>query len=499
VDNTTAYQNFVPGNPTYTATNDAVVSTSVYLYTDNGNIPELSYNSGFEGEACGGETISGSMSQWGTQTCAQDGDSWQQILQIYYGFRLTCAPGRLMVSAVDTGINNATHTTVSVFSVASDGDVYQTYLTGGSGKGWQSYNMTAAGVAPVAQAIGAATIDTGADNATHPTLSVFILGANGDVYQTFLTAGSGKGWQEYNLTGAGKAPVAQQIGAATVDTGADNATHPTVSVFIVGTNNDVYQTFLTGGGGKGWQEYNMTAAGVAPVAGSIGAATVDTGVNNATHPTVSVFSVATNADVYQTYLTGGSGKGWQEYNMTKAGVAPPASQVGAATIDTGADNATHPTLSVFSVGTNADVYQTFLTAGSGKGWQEYNLTGAGKAPPAYQVGAATVDTGVNNPAHPTVSVFSVATSNDVYQTYLTGGSGKGWQDYDMTTAGVAPPASQAATASLDTGADNPTEPTLSLYTASTGGDVNQTFLTAGSGKGWQDYDMTTAGLAPTVP
>jgi hypothetical protein len=98
VDDSTAYQNFVPSAPTYTSTDDAVTSTATIAFTKNGAVPETSFCSNFvtgcgadsPGDTCGEDANGTSMSQIGSVACANGGKTWQQILGIYYsGFSLT--------------------------------------------------------------------------------------------------------------------------------------------------------------------------------------------------------------------------------------------------------------------------------------------------------------------------------------------------------------------------------------------------------------------------
>jgi Carboxypeptidase regulatory-like domain/Stage II sporulation protein len=92
VDDSTAYQYFNPSLPTYSNTNNAVTSTATTVFSHGGTITETSYCSNF-GTGCGadtppdtcGEYANGtSMSQIGSDSCADDGDTWQQILSTYY-------------------------------------------------------------------------------------------------------------------------------------------------------------------------------------------------------------------------------------------------------------------------------------------------------------------------------------------------------------------------------------------------------------------------------
>jgi hypothetical protein len=133
VDDSTDYQNFDPFAPTYSSTNDAVNTTSDYLYTNNSKIPETEYNSGYQGEACGNETVSGSMSQWGTQACASDGDSWKEILSIYYGYTLTRQGGQATGLPGSPALYDPASGNLEVYGVGSDNTLQEFYWNASSG------------------------------------------------------------------------------------------------------------------------------------------------------------------------------------------------------------------------------------------------------------------------------------------------------------------------------------------------------------------------------
>jgi hypothetical protein len=87
VDDTTDYQVFDPNAPTYPSTDAAVDQTWNYSVLQNGQIMETQYRdtlTGDDNESCGAGANGWDMSQWGSEWCAQDGDTWQQILQAYY-------------------------------------------------------------------------------------------------------------------------------------------------------------------------------------------------------------------------------------------------------------------------------------------------------------------------------------------------------------------------------------------------------------------------------
>ncbi|HEY3867943.1 MAG TPA: glycoside hydrolase family 76 protein [Actinocrinis sp.] len=384
-------------------------------------------------------------------------------------------------AAVDTGINASGKATLSDFSLGANGHVYQSYLNAGGS--WHEWDMTAGGAAPSAAGVGPAIVDSGITAAGASTLSLFTLGDNDHVYQTHLTPGGG--WIETDLTASGAAPTASSVGPAIIDSGINTAGVTTLSLFTVGTNDHVYQSHISAGGS--WQLWDMTVGGVAPTATSVGAATADTGVN-ASGATLSVFSVGANRDVYQSYLNAGGS--WHEWDMTASGAAPSASSVGGAAVDTGVNVAGKSSLSVFTLGTNGHVYQALLTAGGG--WSTVDLTAAGVAPTATDVAGVIIDTGVDAPGT-TLSVFAVGTNGHVYQAHRAGGGS--WAGWDMTGGNVAPTATSIGSTTLDTGVNQPGQ-TLSVFTVAAGADVYQSHLTEGGS--WGDWDMTAGGIAPAV-
>ena len=355
------------------------------------------------------------------QSYLNAGGSWQQWDMTAAGE----APSAAGVgpAIVDTGVTAAGASTLSLFTLGDNDHVYQTRLTPGGG--WIETDLTAAGASPTASSLGPAILDTGVDSAGVTTLSLFTVGTNDHVYQSHLSTGGA--WQDWDMTAGGIAPVATGVGAASVDTGVD-ASGATLSVFSVGANRDVYQSYLNAGGT--WHEWDMTAGGAAPPASSVGGASVDTGVNAAGKSSVSVFTLGTNGHVYQSLLTAGSG--WSSADLTAAGTAPTAGSLGPAILDTGV-NAPGTTLSVFAVGTNGHLYQSHRAGGAA--WVAWDMTAGNAAPTASSIGSATLDTGVDATGQ-TLSVFTAGTNADVYQSHLTAGGA--WQDWDMTAGGIAP-------------------------------------------------------------
>jgi Stage II sporulation protein len=186
VDDSTNYQDFDPFAPTYSSTNTAVTATAPYLYRRGSAIPETAYNSGFQGEACGGETVPGSLSQWGTQSCAMNGDSWQKILSIYYGFTLSL-PGSDAPAAV---VYNPASGNLEVYATGTDASLEERYWN--SAHGWSGW-----------QHLGGAI--TGSPSAVYNTasgnLEVYATATNGSLQEIYWNRSTGwSRWQ--NLGGA---------------------------------------------------------------------------------------------------------------------------------------------------------------------------------------------------------------------------------------------------------------------------------------------------------
>jgi stage II sporulation SpoD-like protein len=88
VDDSTNFMRYIPGQ-SYPATNTAITDTWNDVMTQGGSIFESSFQetlTGSTAEACGAglSNFPNTMSQYGSQTCALDGDSWQTIVSTYY-------------------------------------------------------------------------------------------------------------------------------------------------------------------------------------------------------------------------------------------------------------------------------------------------------------------------------------------------------------------------------------------------------------------------------
>ncbi|MGI8867394.1 MAG: SpoIID/LytB domain-containing protein, partial [Mycobacteriales bacterium] len=139
VNDTTDFQVYRPGS-SYPSTDTAVDSTWAVVAHMNGALFDAEYraNLGSSGNDTCGEAIAAypdRLSQWGSQACAQDGQTYQQILRLYYpGIELIATPGLAQnggpqVALARTGRRD-------VFAVNSAGHLMQRITQAGSGGTW---------------------------------------------------------------------------------------------------------------------------------------------------------------------------------------------------------------------------------------------------------------------------------------------------------------------------------------------------------------------------
>ena len=149
VDDSIDYQRYIPGQSA-ASTDAAVAATWDTVMTESGAVFQASFQATLTGstsEACGAglSNYPGTLSQWGSQNCAADGDSWQTILGVYYpGVSLSMPSGSAVSSPV---AENAAGTDV-VF-LDSTGAVVNDYYASGAWTGPAAIGGTARSDSPV--------------------------------------------------------------------------------------------------------------------------------------------------------------------------------------------------------------------------------------------------------------------------------------------------------------------------------------------------------------
>jgi hypothetical protein len=280
VDDSTGYQDFDPWAPTYDSTNTAVNDTGYYLYTHGSSIPETSYNSGSESDACGqddGVSGTGVMSQWGTQACAQAGDTWQQILSTYYGLDLSVYGSRTPAVATDKFGN------VFAFWENQNAELEEAYYSAASNS-WNGPIEVDGGIGPLASSPAVATGPQSSGGYAYQY--VFWRGANGDLKEA-LWNGS---WQGPNDLGDGPLSSAPTAG---VD-GSGNE-----YVFWKTSTGNLEETAWNG---SSWSSQHPVNGGMGPLGSAPAVAVAANGDQY-------VFWGGTNGDLYEAFWNGSSWTG----------------------------------------------------------------------------------------------------------------------------------------------------------------------------------------------
>jgi hypothetical protein len=389
VDDSTSYQNFLPSNPTYAATNTAVTSTAPYLYTHNSKIPELGYNSGYQGEKCGGETVPGSMSQWGTQACALAGDDWQKILSIYYGFTLQGPPGPAGVPS-GPAVYNPLSGTLEVYGTGQDSDLEEYFWA--PRQGWQRLELSGApsGVAGRPSAV----YDPLGNN-----LEVYARGTDGALEEYYYAPG--KGWRSQQLPAPGPGTL----------TGSPSAVYDPV-----GKNLEVYATASDGNlaefywsPSRGWRSQELS-----------GAPSALTGSPSAMYDPLS--------KVLEVYGTGQDGK-LEEYFWTPANGWQTTEQAlpGTASL-TGSPSAVYDpagkNLEVYATASDGNLAEFYYAPG--KGWRNQELSGA----PSALTGSPSA---AYDPLSKTLEVYGTGQDAKLEEYFWT--PANGWQTTDPPSSG----------------------------------------------------------------
>lgn len=181
VGDTVNYQVYKPGT-NYPATDAAVDDTWSVVAHMNGSVFDAEYRAYLvqTQEACGAGTAQqpGKLSQWGSQACAADGETYRQILSLYY-------PGVDLVSSSPVVARGGSQVSVTrpggrrdLFAVDLTGHLEQRIYANGAWGSW----------ADLGGSLSSSPVVTFHDN----RLDVFAIGTDGSVQQRSQT-GTG-GW-----------------------------------------------------------------------------------------------------------------------------------------------------------------------------------------------------------------------------------------------------------------------------------------------------------------
>ena len=300
--------------------------------------------------------------------------------------------------------------------------------------------------------------------------------SNGHLQTTYLEVLNGP-WTTADLT-------AQTPGAPTAQPGTSPASilhDGEVSVFTVGTGHDIWETYLPTIDGT-WSARDITALSDGPETTSTVTAVFHQGV-------LTVFAAGDPLRHLFKLRLPSLGGAWSAQDLTAGAPETPPVAPGTAPAALFHNGYT----SVYTVDeTSLDLQTTYLSSLSGD-WATENLSADYKTPPTTETPVPLLHPGTDGQLD-RLSVFTVNQfDNDLQDTYLVA-EGDPWTTQDMHALASVPPATVNAspTATWSVAADGVTY----VFTEDPStGDLMVTWLTA-QGADWQKMDLTAAEVAP---
>ena len=382
----------------------------------------------------------------------------------------------------------------SVFTVdASDNHLQETYLPAIGGP-WHTQDLSATGTnlpgTPPTKVTPTAVVHfagaTGASAACGYTSVYTIDASNGHLQETYLPLLGGP-WSTQDLTAQTPAPAAQP-GTSPVSIVHDGY----VSVFTVGTDHDIWETYLSNIGNLTWGAHDLTAIAQPP-----GPQTTSTVTAVVHQGYLSVYAAGDPLrHLWELYLPA-IGDNWHSQDLSATGTDLPATPPVAPGTSPVALYHTGYT-SVFTVDQGTmDLRETYLS-NLGNTWATHDLSATGGTLPGTPQTTETPMVVVHPDTSGALTWTSVFTvnhlDNDLQETYLPA-IGDDWTTQDLTFMTKGPPvmvnASPTATWSV---ANNGYTYVFSLDPDT--GHLVVSYLTA-TGATWQTEDLTAAGQAPT--
>jgi hypothetical protein len=282
--------------------------------------------------------------------------------------------------------------------IGTDKHVHELYITAGAA--WVDNDLTEKAGAVPPKATSALDGYRLSDDSQH----VFFIGTDNHVYELYITAGAG--WIYNDLTALARAVPPNPTSALDGFRLSDDSKH----VFFIGTDNHVHELQIARGGR--WVDNDLTtlAGAVPPNANSAldGFRLSD----DSEH----VNFIGTDSHVHELTHTGA---GWVDNDLTTlagAVLPTPASALDGFRLS---DDSEH----VFFIGTDSHVHELTHT---GAGWVDNNLTTLASAVPPIPTTALDGYRLSNDSKH----VNFIGTDNHVHELYFTAAAG--WVDNDLT-------------------------------------------------------------------
>ena len=342
--------------------------------------------------------------------------------------------------------------------IGTDKHVHELYITAGAA--WVDNDLTEeAGAVPPITTPATSALDGYrlSDDSQH----VFFIGTDNHVYELYITAGAG--WIYNDLTALARAVPPNPTTALDGYRLSDDSKH----VFFIGTDGHVHELQIARGGR--WVDNDLTTlAGAGAVPPSAGSALDGFRLSDDSEH---VNFIGTDGHVHELTHTGA---GWVDNDLTTlagAGAVPPTPNSALDGFRL-SDDSEH----VIFIGTDSHVHELTHTGAS---WVDNNLTtlaGAGAVPPTLN--SALDGFRLSDDSE---HVFFIGTDAHVHELTHTGA---GWVDNDLTTlAGAVPPIPTTALDGYRLSNDS-----KHVNFIGTDNHVHELYFTAAAG--WVDNDLT---------
>ena len=291
------------------------------------------------------------------------------------------------------------------------------------------------------------------------------IGTDKHVHELYITAGAA--WVDNDLTEEAGAVPPKATSALEGYRLSDDSQH----VFFIGTDNHVYELYITAGAGWIYNDLTALARAVPPNP------TTALDGYRLSDDSKHVFFIGTDNHVHELHIARGGR--WVDNDLTTLAGAVPPNPASALDGFRLSDDSEH----VNFIGTDSHVHELTHT---GAGWVDHDLTtlaGAVLSTPGSALDGFRLS---DDSEH----VFFIGTDSHVHELTHTGA---GWVDNDLTTlAGAVPSTPGSALDGFRLSDDSE-----HVFFIGTGGHVHELTHT---GAGWVDNDLTTlAGAVPPIP
>ena len=354
----------------------------------------------------------------------------------------------------------------SVYTVDQGSDHLQETFLPAIGDPWTSQDMNAKFGTPPTAETPIVLLHADATGALTWT-SVYTFNEDtDDLQETYLTA-IGDPWVTKTLSATPPAADPDSPPAAAAAVAHDGY----ASVYTVDTNGDLQETYLTAAG-QPWTTQNLTTLTSGP---SVMPGTKPVAVTHDGY--TSVYTIDTNGHLQETWLPA-IGQAWVTQDLSAKAGTPSANTTPAAVLHDGYT-------SVYTVdAANGHLQETWLSALGGS-WVTQDLLAKAGTPPAE---AGTSPAVVFHSGY--TSVYTVDASHDLQETYLPA-LGAAWITQDLSAKAGTPPTSWTPAAVFHNGY-------TSVYTVDDPSrDLQETYLPA-IGDSWSTQDMSVKFGTPPV-